>query len=85
MSMTRDIPAPVPRRRMPQSLIAARNIVAFLTRSPTSLFGLVVLALLILVALFAPLIATHDPYAQNRTVLAHNLARRFDPEHRLLA
>nr|WP_040545780.1 ABC transporter permease [Salipiger bermudensis] len=50
---------------MPQSLIAARNIVAFLTRSPTSLFGLVVLALLILVALFAPLIATHDPYAQN--------------------
>ncbi|MCA0964682.1 ABC transporter permease [Salipiger bermudensis] len=50
---------------MPQSLIAARNIVAFLTRSPTSLFGLVVLALLILVALFAPLIATHDPYAQD--------------------
>ncbi|WP_418789393.1 ABC transporter permease [Salipiger bermudensis] len=65
MSMTRDIPAPAPRRRMPQSLIAARNIVAFLTRSPTSLFGLVVLALLILVALFAPLIATHDPYAQD--------------------
>ena len=26
-----------------------------------------------------------DPYAQNRTVLAHNLARRFDPEHELLA
>nr|WP_261395786.1 ABC transporter permease [Salipiger bermudensis] len=50
---------------MPQSLIAARNIVLFLTRSPTSLFGLVVLALLIFVALFAPLIATHDPYAQN--------------------
>ncbi len=54
-----------PTRRMPPSLIALRNILAFLMRSPTSAFGLLVLTLLILTAIFAPLIATHDPYAQN--------------------
>nr|WP_245584760.1 nickel transporter permease [Salipiger mucosus] len=50
---------------MPQGLIAARNILAFLAKAPTSLFGLVVLALLIGLAVFAPLIATHDPYIQD--------------------
>ncbi|MEE3072349.1 MAG: D,D-dipeptide ABC transporter permease, partial [Pseudomonadota bacterium] len=34
-------------------------------RAPTSLFGLIVLGLLITLAVFAPLIATHDPYVQN--------------------
>ncbi|MBW9088572.1 ABC transporter permease [Rhizobium wenxiniae] len=53
------------RLRMPASLNALRNIIVFLMKSPTSLFGLCVLALLILVAIFAPLIATHDPYAQD--------------------
>jgi hypothetical protein len=33
----------------------------------------------------AATLLAHDPYAQNRTALAHNLARRFDPEHGLLA
>lgn len=65
MSMTRDIPAPSRRRRMPQRLIAARNILTFLAKTPTSLFGLIVLGLLIAVALFAPLLATHDPYMQD--------------------
>jgi peptide/nickel transport system permease protein len=51
--------------RVPASVNALRNIVLFLMKSPTSLFGLAVLALLILVAIFAPLIATHDPYAQD--------------------
>ena len=51
--------------RVPASLNALRNIIVFLMKSPTSLFGLAVLALLILVAIFAPLIATHDPYAQD--------------------
>jgi len=51
--------------RVPASVYALRNIVLFLMKSPTSLFGLAVLALLILVAIFAPLIATHDPYAQD--------------------
>lgn len=51
--------------RVPASLNALRNIIVFLMKSPTSLFGLCVLALLILVAIFAPLIATHDPYAQD--------------------
>ncbi|SIQ93262.1 peptide/nickel transport system permease protein [Rhizobium sp. RU35A] len=41
------------------------RIALFLLRSPTSAFGLLVLALLIVSALFAPLIATHDPYVQN--------------------
>lgn len=53
------------RLRVPASLNALRNIIVFLMKSPTSLFGLAVLALLILVAIFAPLIATHDPYAQD--------------------
>ena len=56
-----------PKMRLPQSLIAARNIVGFLMRSPTSAFGLIVLALLVLVALFAPLIATQGPFVQDLT------------------
>lgn len=63
--MTHGVSADAPRRRMPQSLTAARNILLFLAKAPTSLFGLVVLGVLILIALFAPLIATHDPYVQN--------------------
>ncbi|KOF14046.1 D-ala-D-ala transporter subunit [Ensifer adhaerens] len=51
--------------RLPAPLLALKNIVLFLLKSPTSTFGLAVLALLILVAAFAPLIATHDPYAQD--------------------
>ncbi|NUB45476.1 ABC transporter permease [Fertoebacter nigrum] len=51
--------------RLPAPLLAARNIVTFLLRQPTSAFGVIVLAALILTALFAPLIAPHDPYVQN--------------------
>ncbi|WP_043619646.1 ABC transporter permease [Ensifer sp. ZNC0028] len=51
--------------RLPAPLAALNNIVRFLLKSPTSTFGLAVLVLLVLVATFAPLIATHDPYAQN--------------------
>ncbi|MCY1667507.1 ABC transporter permease [Rhizobium sp. SL86] len=51
-------------RSMPGWLIAPKNILVFLLRSPTSAFGLAVLALLILTAIFAPLLATHDPYVQ---------------------
>jgi peptide/nickel transport system permease protein len=36
---------------------------SLLLRNPKSRFGLVVLALIVLVALFAPLLATHDPNA----------------------
>ncbi|NRP20751.1 putative D,D-dipeptide transport system permease protein DdpC [Ensifer adhaerens] len=52
-------------RRLPAPLLALKNIVLFLLKSPTSAFGLAVLTLLILVAAFAPLIATYDPYAQD--------------------
>lgn len=41
------------------------RILRFLMRQPTSAFGLIVISLLILGAIFAPLLATHDPYAQN--------------------
>ena len=52
-------------QRLPAPVLALRNIVAFLWRTPTSAFGLIVLAVLILTALTAPLLATHDPYVQN--------------------
>lgn len=48
-----------------QSVQTAINILTFLLKSPTSAFGIAVLALLILTAIFAPLIAGHDPYMQN--------------------
>lgn len=67
MTMSETTPAAETRRRMPQSLIAAGNILRFLAKTPTSAFGLLVLAALILTALFAPLIATHDPYMQDLT------------------
>ena len=54
-----------PTSRLPAPLQSLKNIVLFLLKSPTSTFGLAVLALLILIAAFAPLIATHDPYAQD--------------------
>ncbi len=53
--------------RLPASVNALKNIFLFLLRSPTSTFGLIVLAILILAAIFAPLIATHDPYVQDLT------------------
>lgn len=60
--------APAPRpRALPHWLQAGRNIIAFLLRSPPSAFGLIVLATLIMTALFAPWIATHDPYVQDLT------------------
>lgn len=39
------------------------NILRALLRNPTSAFGLVIIGLLLLVALLAPLLATHDPHA----------------------
>ncbi|MGV1753271.1 ABC transporter permease [Agrobacterium sp. CG674] len=53
--------------RLPASVNAMKNIVLFLLRSPTSTFGLIVLAILILAAIFAPLLATHDPFVQDLT------------------
>ncbi|MEF2072904.1 ABC transporter permease [Consotaella sp. CSK11QG-6] len=42
-------------------------ILRFLLRGPTSAFGLIVVAILLIVAILAPLLATHDPYAQDLT------------------
>ena len=41
------------------------TIVRHLAGNPSSLFGLVVISVLIVMAVFAPLIATQDPYLQN--------------------
>ncbi len=51
--------------RLPGPLLAARNILTFLLRSPTSAFGLLVLTILIVTAIGAPWFATHDPYVQD--------------------
>ncbi|SER95675.1 peptide/nickel transport system permease protein [Tranquillimonas rosea] len=66
-------------RQTPQALIAARNIAVFLAKAPPSAFGLIVLAVLILSALFAPLLATHDPYVQDlqNTLQAPSAAHFF--------
>ena len=39
-----------------------QNVASFFRRKPMGAFGAVVAALLLLVAIFAPLIATHDQY-----------------------
>ncbi|RRV04560.1 ABC transporter permease [Pseudomonas sp. v388] len=54
----------------PQSSLAAfcassSRLMHFLLRNPMTLAGLVVIGTLMVVALFAPLIATHDPLAQD--------------------
>jgi peptide/nickel transport system permease protein len=41
------------------------TIVRHLAGNPSSLFGLVVISVLVVLAVFAPLIATQDPYLQN--------------------
>ncbi|MGU3576570.1 ABC transporter permease [Brucellaceae bacterium C25G] len=41
------------------------GIIRFLMRNPTSAFGVIIIACLIIVAIFAPLIATHGPYTQD--------------------
>ncbi len=41
---------------------ATQNVASFFRRKPMGAFGAVVAALLLLVAIFAPLIATHDQY-----------------------
>ncbi|XUY28653.1 ABC transporter permease [Agrobacterium sp. rho-8.1] len=50
---------------LPGPLLALGNIVRFLLRSPTSAFGVLVISVLIVAAIFAPLIATHGPYSQD--------------------
>jgi peptide/nickel transport system permease protein len=47
------------------ALAPAGRILRFLLRQPTSVFGLVVIALLVFGAILAPLLATHAPYAQD--------------------
>jgi peptide/nickel transport system permease protein len=62
-----DIPSA---RRIP-ALHGALGLIGTLMRSPTSAFGIVIIAGLCLVALLAPWIATHDPYVQNLDNVLH--------------
>lgn len=67
------------RLALPGPLLALGNIVRFLLKSPTSAFGLLVISVLIVVAIFAPWIATYGPYAQdlNNTLAAPGGAHLF--------
>ncbi|QDA36149.1 ABC transporter permease [Paracoccus gahaiensis] len=61
--MTDDLPKA---RSVPFAALAPLGrILRFLMRQPTSVFGLAVIALLVLAAIAAPLLATHAPYAQD--------------------
>ncbi|NTF33436.1 ABC transporter permease [Rhizobium skierniewicense] len=64
---------------VPGPLLALGNILRFLLKSPTSAFGLLVISVLIVVAIFAPWIATVGPYAQdlNNTLAAPGGAHLF--------
>lgn len=63
--MTDATPGPKARPARLQSLTALRNIMVFLFKTPTSAFAMVVLAILVLVAIFAPWVATQNPYMQD--------------------
>lgn len=63
--MTDIVNAPKPASRRLPAVAPLLNVLRFLLRSPTSAFGLAVITLLVLLAIFAPLLATHDPYVQN--------------------
>ena len=64
---------------VPGPLLALGNILRFLMKSPTSAFGLLVISVLIVVAVFAPWIAPYEPYAQdlNNTLAAPGGAHVF--------
>ncbi len=64
---------------VPGPLLALGNILRFLMKSPTSAFGLLVISVLIVVAVFAPWIAPYGPYAQdlNNTLAAPGGAHVF--------
>src|SRR5690606_31689584 len=63
--MTDIVNAPKAASRRQPAVAPLLNVLRFLLRSPTSAFGLAVITLLVLLAIFAPLLATHDPYVQN--------------------
>ncbi|WP_253949347.1 nickel transporter permease [Mangrovicoccus sp. HB161399] len=67
------------RLRLPQGLTSLGNILKFLWKSPTSAFGLIVLAFLVATALLGPLLAPYDPYAQDlqNTLQAPSTAHWF--------
>ena len=52
------------------------TIVRHLAGNPSSLFGLVVISVLIVLAVLAPLIATQDPYLQNLQAVLQPPSRR---------
>ncbi|KPC33715.1 Dipeptide ABC transporter [Pseudomonas syringae pv. cilantro] len=75
--MTTSIASSVkPMVQAPQSSFAAftasaARLMRFLLRNPMTLAGLIVISTLMIVALFAPWIATHDPLAQDLSAALH--------------
>ena len=58
-------PAPSPLAGLRSAADYLGTIVRHLAGNPSSLFGLVVISVLVVLAVFAPLIATQDPYLQD--------------------
>jgi peptide/nickel transport system permease protein len=65
MAFLSDIAARVPASRAEARLIQAASRLRRLLRNPSSVIGLALVLALVFVAAFAPLIATHDPNAQD--------------------
>ena len=62
-------PQLLPVRDVPQISAIWQHIIWFARKKPLGAFGAVVAVLLIIVAIFAPLIATHDPNATNSALV----------------
>jgi peptide/nickel transport system permease protein len=68
VTMTSVHPAIPPRfAALRAGLAYALTVIRHLAGNPSAAFGLAVIAILIISAAFAPLIATHNPYAQDLT------------------
>jgi peptide/nickel transport system permease protein len=68
VTMTSVHPATPPRfAALRAGLAYALTVIRHLAGNPSAAFGLAVIAILIISAAFAPLIATHNPYAQDLT------------------
>ncbi len=72
MAFLAELASRTPASRAEARLIQAATRFRRLLRNPSSLIGLIIVTTLVLVALLAPLLATHDPDAQD-------LAMRLSP------
>lgn len=62
MTLTQSLPLPAKRSARPQRMRDAQLFARRFLRNPLGVLGLSILVVLVLAALFAPLLASHDPY-----------------------